>query len=107
MFELVYDVSNRETNAIGYATEASYWPVNIEDQMVEKLTGGVQFIQCDSIHDKKKRYAGMGWTCGTGFNLSENSSMRFRMYVSHIKEFPNVFNQLQNMAFRAKQLGEQ
>jgi hypothetical protein len=85
--------------------QASYWPLH---KSMNSLDGGVSGIGCETRNDPaaKKRYGGRGWTCTSSLSVTPNVSASIRIYVSHIEEMPNVYEQVKQVVIHAKQAGE-
>lgn len=80
--------------------EASYWPIRGE---LKSPDGSVSGIGCQIRHDPiKHRYGGRGWRCGGGVRLTPQGGAHIEIYVSHIQQFPTVFEQVRQLLIRAQ-----
>lgn len=85
--------------------EATYWPLNRE---LKGPTGSVSSIGCQIRNDPgpNKRYGGRGYTCGSGIRITPNVYATIDIYVSHLAEMPNIYDQVQQVIINAKKAGE-
>ncbi len=86
--------------------EATYFPLNRE--LKGALDGRVSQIGCRTRNDPgpKKRYGGVGHTCGAGIGMTPNVSAIVTMYVSHVDQMPAIFDQVQQVILNAKKAAE-
>lgn len=111
MWEMLYgytknDVPEKANEAQAYKWKANYWPIDKSNYLTDKATGNMSGIGCDTRHDVNKDYDNMGWSCYSGFWLDANSDVSIGIYVPHIKEMPNIFHQVEDLFYQARELGK-
>lgn len=103
MTEVLLD-RDKETNNRRF-WQASYFPLHRE---LKRLDGSVNGIGCQTRNDPEpqRRYGGRGWTCGTGFRINPNVIVTIDIYVSHLDQMPNIYDQVQQVIIDAKKAAE-
>jgi hypothetical protein len=85
--------------------EATYVPLHTE---LRGLDGGVSRIVCRTRHQPSPNltYGAGGKRCGSGIRITPQTTAVIEIYVSHLEEMPNVFEQVKQVIINAKKAGE-
>jgi hypothetical protein len=85
--------------------EAAYFPLHTE---LRGFDGGVSAIGCRTRHvpSPTNSYGGAGIRCSSGMHVTPQASVSIDIYVSHIQEMPNIFEQVKQVVINAKKAGE-